>query len=580
MSIVLKFKSVSLKNFLSFGNSTQTFYLDTESTTSINGENLDIGGSNGSGKTTIINAICYALYNKAFDNITLQRLINSTNQIRSTQMEVRIQFMKGDVQYEIFRSRGSEYSVQILRDEQDITPGKGAAECDQAILEIVELSYDLFVKTVIFSGNSPAFLQLPLFQQRSHIEELFNISALSEKAGILKERIRQTELDIGIQEAICKQQQISMDLHQKQIRDTRARSAKFSSDRETQINDLREQLSLISSVNFDEQRVFLSTLIKKKSELRELERRITSIKSEAQSFTKSIKTKTSEHEHLTHAKCPYCSQLFENAELKAEEVQGEIEVLNVSLVSVHAALAEAQHQKHVLSSELQDLEVRCTFETEAEFREAQTAAGAHEQKINLLLSSENPYVEILDQLQSAAEIKVDTDELDALKKTLAHEQFLLKLLVDKSSFLRKHIITRLIPFLNDRLNYYTRELGLPHIVKFDADMSCTVSEYGRELDFGNLSAGEKKRVNTAMALSFRDVLHRAKIKTNLLIIDELDGQLDTPGIDSIIRTLKDISRDQQASIFVISHHPSIHGRLDRNLTIRKEGGFSSIICNE
>lgn len=577
MSIVLKFKSVSLKNFLSFGNFEQTFYLDTGSTTSITGENLDIGGSNGSGKTTIINAICYALYNKAFDNITLQRLINSTNQIRSTQMEVRIQFMKGDVQYEIFRSRGSEYSVQILRDQVDITPGKGAAECDQAILEIIELSYDLFVKAVIFSGNSPAFLQLPLFQQRSHIEELFNISTLSEKATILKERIRQTELDIGIQEAICKQQQISMDLHQKQIKDAESRSKKFCTDRDTQISDLREELRLVSSVNFENESKYLGTVIRTKGELRELERRITSIKSEVQALTKSIQKKESEFQHLTNAKCPYCAQLFENADQKALEVQAEIEASAESLSRANSELVQAQHQKHLVTAEFQEAQAQCSFETEAEFREAQSAAGLYDHKIQVLLSSENPYVQILERLNETTEIKVDTAELDDLKRTLQHQQFLLKLLVDKSSFLRKHIITRLIPFLNDRLNFYTRELGLPHVVKFDADMSCTVSEYGRELDFGNLSAGEKKRVNTAMALAFRDVLHRTKLRTNLLIIDELDGQLDVPGIDAIIRTLKDISRDENASIFVISHHPSVHGRLDNNLTIRKEGGFSSIV---
>jgi DNA repair exonuclease SbcCD ATPase subunit len=117
------------------------------------------------------------------------------------------------------------------------------------------------------------------------------------------------------------------------------------------------------------------------------------------------------------------------------------------------------------------------------------------------------------------------------------------------------------------------------VVKFDADMSCTVAEFGRELDFGNLSAGEKKRVNTAMALAFRDVLHHLHAKTNLLMIDELDGALDQQGIDSIIRILKEKSRDEDLSVFVISHHPSIQGRLDRNLKIVKENGFSSVVID-
>jgi DNA repair exonuclease SbcCD ATPase subunit len=153
---------------------------------------------------------------------------------------------------------------------------------------------------------------------------------------------------------------------------------------------------------------------------------------------------------------------------------------------------------------------------------------------------------------------------------------LLKLLTNKDSFLRRRIINKTIPFLNDRINEYTRKLGLPHIVRFDADMSCTVTEFGRELDFGNLSAGEKKRVNTALALAFRDVLHHMHAKTNLLLIDELDGALDSAGIDAIIRILKEKSRDEELGIYVISHHPNIQGRLDRTMIIQKTHGFSTI----
>ncbi|WP_407303739.1 hypothetical protein, partial [Acinetobacter sp.] len=172
---------------------------------------------------------------------------------------------------------------------------------------------------------------------------------------------------------------------------------------------------------------------------------------------------------------------------------------------------------------------------------------------------------------------VDTTKVDRLRRRADHQHFLLKLLTDKSSFLRRRIINKTIPFLNGRLNFYTNSLGLPHVVKFDADMSCTVAEFGRELDFGNLSAGEKKRLNTAMALAFRDVLHHLHAKTNLLMIDELDGALDIQGIDSIIKILKEKSRDESMSVFIISHHPAIHGRLDKDLRIVKENGFSSVI---
>jgi DNA repair exonuclease SbcCD ATPase subunit len=109
-------------------------------------------------------------------------------------------------------------------------------------------------------------------------------------------------------------------------------------------------------------------------------------------------------------------------------------------------------------------------------------------------------------------------------------------------------------------------------------MSCTVSEYGRELDFGNLSNGEKKRVNMALSLAFRDVLHHLHGRVNLMFIDEIDGgSLDTIGIDAIIKMIKKKSRDDGLAIWVISHRPEMIGRFDSEITVKKENGFSSII---
>jgi len=198
-------------------------------------------------------------------------------------------------------------------------------------------------------------------------------------------------------------------------------------------------------------------------------------------------------------------------------------------------------------------------------------------KLEDLKKANNPHVEALERLLAEDTKEADHAKVDALRKKLEHQSFLLKLLTNKDSFLRRRIINKSIPFLNDRINHYTGQIGLPHIVKFDADMSCTVSEFGRELDFGNLSAGEKKRVNVGLALAFRDVLHHLHAKSNLLLIDELDGQLDGSGVDSIIRILKEKSRDEELGIYVISHHPNVQGRLDSVMLIQKQHGFSTLV---
>lgn len=576
MSVPLIFKTLSMKNFMSVGNVESTIELADQGTVTITGENLDNGGSNGAGKTTIINALCYALYNKAFDAITLQRLINSTNALKNTQMEVRLTFEKDGCEYEVYRARGAEYKIEILKDGEDITPGKGAIECDALLVDIIGISYELFTKTIIFSGNAPAFLQLPLFQQRAQIEELFNITMLSEKATLLKEKIKLTEQDIKVQEAICKQQEGALELHEKHVLEAEQRVLRWERTRVSEIKEIEETLQLVGKIDFDAEKELHARQIRRREQIGMLLSKITPLRKDRQQLTSAVEKLLAEHEHLAEAKCPYCTQAFPNAAEKLASVDAEIDERGAKLLKVEGLLEGFEKEHAEAKIDLDTIMKAIQYQELDELLAARDNAQALTSKAEQLRTATNPHVEAYELLKSESKGTVDYERTDALRKKLDHQQFLLKLLTDKNSFLRRRIINRSIPFLNSRLNHFTNALGLPHIVKFDADMSCTVSEFGRELDFGNLSAGEKKRVNTSMSLAFRDVLHHLHAKSNLLMIDELDGALDQPGMDSIIRILKEKSRDEDLSVFVISHHPSIAGRLDRNLRVIKENGFTSI----
>jgi DNA repair exonuclease SbcCD ATPase subunit len=197
-------------------------------------------------------------------------------------------------------------------------------------------------------------------------------------------------------------------------------------------------------------------------------------------------------------------------------------------------------------------------------------------RIKELENADNPHFEALEVLESEKIEVVDYTKLDDLKLSKEHQSFLLKLLTDKNSFIRRRIINKTIPFLNSRLNYYTSELGLNHIVNFDDDMSCSVLEFNRELDFGNLSGGEKKRVNLAMSLAFRDILHHLHARINILLVDEIDASLCSHGVDSVIRVLKKKTTDENLSSWIIMHRQEAQQRFDRDLIVRKEGGFSSL----
>lgn len=576
MSSTLYFQELALRNFLSFGQNETVIDLSNPGTVSIEGMNLDQGGSNGAGKTTLINAICYALYNKPFDNISLQRLINSTNSTKNTLMEVRLAFERAGDQYEITRIRGEQYTIKITKNGDDITPGKGVVECDKLIEDIIGISYDLFTKTIIFSGNAQAFLQLPVAQQRLQIEELFNITLLSEKAKVLKELVKTTEGDLKVQQAVVKQQELALELHEKHVGEAKIRIERWDQTRRGDIAEIERTLAVVGTVDFELEQMLHDEKATLVQEGAYLAAKLAPVRKDRQTLTAAVERLMGEHEHLADAKCPYCTQAFPDAPVKMAKVETDIDTNGAKLLEVESTVTELEDKVIAQRTRLKEVEGAIQHSNFSELLAARENMSVMTAKLEDLRAATNPHIEALEKLKTEPQQQPETEKVDALKKRLEHQQFLLKLLVNKDSFLRRRIINKTIPFLNDRINHYTANLGLPHIVKFDADLSCTVSEFGRDLDFGNLSAGEKKRVNTGMALAFRDVLHHLHAKSNLLLIDELDGQLDGAGIDAIIRILKEKSREEDLGIYVISHHPNIQGRLDRTMIISKQHGFSTI----
>ena len=577
MSTELQFLGLRLRNFLSFGNAYTDIDLTAEGTILINGENIDNGGANGVGKTTIINAICYALYNNPFDKISLKRLINNTNGEKDTLMEVSLRFLKGDKEYEIYRCRGSETNIEISCDGQDITLDS-VAENDKMVVEIIGYSYELFTNVIVFAGGMEPFLLKSVGDQRKLIEELFNITILSEKAKTLKEKIKITEGDINIQEAVIREQQNAVARYNKQVADAEARILKWEEDKETSIAKIKAQLESIDGIDFEAEKA-------RHEELKITSDGVKILRQLSQASEKKVReaiTKCSkigkELEHLRDSKCPYCLQQFADAGAKIAELEkqeealiAEIDELKKEFEETDANLKAAEELEKQIKESIEhpNLDALLKIRTDAEVLRG---------KLKQTEASTNPHLEAFEALLTESVKETNTKKLDELKTLLEHQQFMLKLLTDKNSFLRRSIINETIPFLNDRLNYYTSELGLPHLVNFADDMSCTVSEYGRELDFGNLSNGEKKRVNIAMSLAFRDVLHHLHGRANCMFIDELDGgALDLPGVDSIIRVLKKKSRDDNLAIWIISHRPEMGGRFDTEITVRKENGFSSII---
>lgn len=577
MSTPLRFRTLSIRNFLSFGNSTTEIDLTYFGSTLIQGENADVAGSaNGVGKTTLINAICYALYNKPLDNISLQRLINSTNNSKNTLMEVRLTFDKGDDEFEIYRCRGETFNIQITMNGEDITLDS-VTENDRLIAEILGISYELFTKVVIFSGNSMPFLMTPVAQQRQQIEELFNITLLTEKALKLREIIKATEGQIDIQTAVIKEQESQVALFNGQVNDAALRVARWEEDRTRQIASLEQQLELLSSVDMATEKELHELLVAVEKDVAGTTAQLNLKQRDRTTLSAEIKKLSDELTHLVDDKCPYCLQQYAGAGHKLTEKAALLESREAQLAATVESVEWLREGISGLQEQIKSARTIIKFPSLTEALRTEAGALTAREKINDLAAAQNPHVEALEQLQSQVVRTISYEQIDDLKRELEHQQFLLKLLTDKNSFIRRNIINKTVPFLNGRLAYYTKELKLPHIVKFDDDMGCTVSEYGRELDFGNLSSGEKKRVNLSLSLAFRDVLHHLHARVNCLFIDEIDASLDGIGVESVFKLLKNKSRDDGLSIWIISHRPEAIARFDRTMVIRKESGFSRVL---
>jgi hypothetical protein len=186
------------------------------------------------------------------------------------------------------------------------------------------------------------------------------------------------------------------------------------------------------------------------------------------------------------------------------------------------------------------------------------------------------YEEQITDMQGQALQVVSYDTLNELTRVQDHQDFLLKLLTSKDSFVRKKIIDQNLSYLNARLTHYLDRIGLPHTVKFQNDLTVSIEELGRELDFDNLSRGERNRLILSMSWAFRDVWESLYSPINLLFIDELiDNGLDTQGVENALALLKKMSRERHKSIWLVSHRDELAGRVENILKVIKENGFTS-----
>ena len=622
------FESMWFKNFMSFGNVKTVVDLTETGTSLIIGENFDEGGSSGAGKTTLMNALSYVLYDKIpRDDVKKDKLINNVNASKAVTMEVGLAMTVGTDKYVLERRRGANAGVKLVKNGVDETPAsvnRGDDSFDKKVEEIIGFSYNLFSQIILFNGNSTAFLSLTGPQQRELIEELLRITLLSRKAEALKLKMNATEAEIKLQAALIEQQKKHAERHQGLIEAARKRVTDWQGQHEVEIVQQERKLEALLAIDFEAEEQ-LHVLIK------ELQDKIAPIDAQIASMEREIRTERakispysskltilkrdlsantadrakveSELLHLQDAKCPYCLQKYEDANAKIAEVNTRFEALvrrQLELVdelrleaeqdalwetsrdsaagNMQLDVDELKTSKVGFATELSELQTALTYKTYKDHVAAANMAGTLAEKIDKLRIEVNPHVDALQALERDPGVVIDTTKIDELAKLKEHQKILHKLLTDKNSYIRKGIIGKTLPFLNKRIAYYTERLGLPHVVLFQPDMTCEITKLGIELGHGNLSNGEQKRLNLGLCFAFRDALTYLHSKVNLLLTDEVDGgSLDEQAVSLMIQLLKHKSWDDKIGIFIISHRPEFDGRCDRNLIVRKESGFSSLL---
>jgi len=579
---MIQIKNLTVRNFMSVGNATQGIDFDRSDLTLVLGENLDLGGDgsrNGTGKTTIINALSYALYGNALSNIRKDNLVNKTN---GKNMLVSLDFSVNGKQYKIERGRKPNVLKFFVNDEEQSAEDNAqgdSRETQDAIERTLGLSHDMFKHILALNTYTEPFLSLKANDQRTIIEQLLGITMLSERADRIKEINKETKDAITQEEFRIRAVQEANKRIEEQIESLKRRQGLWVTKHEEETTKIEAALSSLKEIDIeaeiDAHRAH-TAWDQKRKDINELSGAISRAKIDADRETKAIVKLEKEIASLESHTCHTCGQAFHDS--KHQQV---LEGKQKDLATSRAASQEHTQLLSDLQTALETLGVlgkppRMFYDKEEDAIKHQANLANLQTQLSAKIAEVDPYVEQIEDMKNQALQEVNYDTLNELTRLQEHQDFLLKLLTSKDSFIRKKIIEQNLSYLNARLTHYLDRVGLPHTVVFQNDLTVSIEELGRELDFDNLSRGERNRLILSMSWAFRDVFESLYQPINLLFIDEMiDNGLDTQGVESSLALLKQMSRERHKSIWLVSHRDELAGRVENILKVVKENGFTS-----
>lgn len=581
---MIKIKNLTVRNFLSVGNVTQALRFDQHGLTLVLGNNLDMGGDgsrNGTGKTTIVNALSYVLYGNALTNIRKDNLINKTN---GKNMLVTCELDVNGHSYKIERGRKPNV-LRFIVDDREVDKGESEEqqgenkETQEEIERLLGMSHDMFKHICALNTYTEPFLSLKTNDQRVIIEQLLGITQLSEKATLLKELIKNTKDAIKEEEFRIKAVTDANNKIKTSIDDLEHRSRLWQTKQAEDLEKLDAAITELLNIDIAEELENHSLLTKWKTDKQKFDeatRWIANIEADDAKQARTITKLESEIKLLQEHKCHACGQEIHDS--KQEEIlNSKLEQKQEAVLQLLANDTQRQEHQDILAKigtlgrkpkvNYDDINDAVNHKSTLETIQDQFERRALEQ---------DPYVEQIDHLKTTAIEEINFENINTLTKLNEHQEFLLKLLTSKDSFIRKRIIEQNLSYLNHRLGHYLEKLALPHEVKFRSDLEVDITQLGQEFDFDNLSRGERNRLILGLSWAFRDVYESLNRPINLLFIDEMiDSGMDASGVDNALGLLKKMARENRKNIFLISHRDELVGRVNNILQVVKENGFTT-----
>lgn len=564
------FKKVRFKNFKSYGNAWSEIILNKDQLTAILGQN-------GGGKSTMLDAINFALYGKSFNSAQKSKIINSIN---GKKCIVELEFETNGSDYKVVR--GMKPNVFEIYQNGTIITQAASVKDYQAILEnqILKMTMKNFTQTVLVGMASfIPFMELSANDRRTIIENILGVGILTNMNSILKNKIQQNTINLQNINSDLQKIRIKLD-SEKALIETLKKNHNINLEKirqkieanEAEIRKHEEKLKKLNEA-FEKLNPINETYKKFKSQETNLLSEKSSLSTTIRGLQKDIKFITN------HDVCPFCKQdIMKDHKTKlSEEMNKQVEETNKALDEIVAKLEKMTEREKKFSDALQKLGL-----ISSKISEENTSITMLNRE-NSSLSNDLSKTQSLDDVKvhenAIKDLAIDAKNKLETKADLMSNRSLMDMatILLKDSGIKTAVVNQYLPTINQLVNQYLADMDFFLSFELDSQFNETIKARDRDdFTYQNLSQGERRRLDLAILFTWRKIaMLRNSCATNLLVVDEvLDSSLDEEGINmamNLFRSFKD------SNIFVISHRESIQdGRFDRIIKVRKEKQFSII----